>query len=72
MRLIEKNVNLIFESDSLAYAISVPVHNDTGKKDTRLVPHVQFSGALVGSGREFIGDNRERVYHQKNTSNNVH
>lgn len=31
VRLTEDNVKLIFERGSLAYASSIPVHDDTGK-----------------------------------------
>ena len=56
-----------FELSSLSFAINVPVHDDTEKirhscMDTKNGhPAANFSGALVASGREFIGDSRERA-----------
>ena len=50
-----------FELSSPPFAITVPVHDDTGKfqyswEDTKI-----FQGHLVASGREYLGDSRERA-----------
>lgn len=58
-----------FELSYLPFAISVPVYDDTGKfqhscKETKMPtppPAVILSVALVTSGREYVGDSRERA-----------
>ena len=56
-----------FDLSSLPFAISVPVHGDTGKlhyycKFTKMAsPQLIFQGALIASGREHVGDSRERA-----------